>query len=516
MENSSSAWFKSDVEYYGTCCAEFTDPKIILEGSAKIQFTELGQPNIEMKFDKIKCGADPKILELLNRNVNTTEYSQILKFINRIDNNKCIKLSVTSPEGTFSSIGSIILHYIPNHLESVIKFALLTSQFKTTKKEEAKYWIIPLFNFIMKSDRNQLKKPHPLSNIDANMRIVFKQNTNECFIEPLRDYESREEDLINLKKPKRLTALMIGELGSEEIDPDLIDKWAPLNFLYILGLATGIQVGAPWIELRTEGGFLVQRIHSDIGNPVYAKGFTTIDGFWNSGISQLLTDSQYKNFGEQYTNVIIEHIIRAGNQNLTGDEKLTHIFQALDCLASTYNLSIKDLNESLEELQRQNVARTLEAAKNQILSLRSPKGNRKSDVTLGQIANKVFSSDKKIDKFGVSLASLLRLFSLPDAEIINKHYSAKFLHNSDWCGFINQWRNEVIHEGYLDYKKVESNPQELTTIINHMQDILIRIIFTMLCYNGAYHSPINYKDNYQDNQIDWVKINTSHNRLGYK
>ena len=131
---------------------------------------------------------------------------------------------------------------------------------------------------------------------------------------------------------------------------------------------------------------------------------------------------------------------------------------------------------------------------------------------MGQIANKILSSDKKIDKFGVSLASLLRLFSLPDAEIINKHYSAKLLHNGDWCGFINQLRNEVIHEGYLDYKMVESNPQDLTIIINHMQDILIRIIFTMLCYNGAYHSPINY----QDDQIDWVKVNTSYIRLGYR
>ena len=512
MEHLSSAWFKSDVEYYGTCCAEFADPRIILEGSAKIQFTELDPPNIEMNFNNIKYGADPKILGLLNRNVNTTEYSQILEFINKIDNNKCINLSVTSPEGTFSSIGSIIRHYIPNNLESVIKFTLLVSQFKTTKEEEAKYWILPLYNFIMKSDRNQLKKPHPISNIDADMRIVFKQNTNECFIEPLRDYESRKNELISLRKPKRLTALMIGELGSEKIDPDLLDKWAPLNFLYILGLATGIQVGAPWIEFRTEEGFLIQRIHSHIGNPVYSKGFTTIDGFWNSGISQLLTDSQYKNLGEQYTNVIIEHIIRAGNHNLTVDDRLTHIFQALDCLASTFKLSRRDLSESLDELQRQNVERTLEAAKNQILSLRSPQKNSRSNVTLGQIANKVLSSDKKIEKFGVSLANLLRFFGLHDAEIINKHYSAKSLHNSDWCGFINQWRNEVIHEGYLDYKKIESNPQELTTIINHLHDVLIRIIFTMLCYNGAYRSPIDY----QDNQIDWVKINTPHNKLGYK
>jgi hypothetical protein len=302
---------------------------------------------------------------------------------------------------------------------------------------------------------------------------------------------------------------MIGELGSEQIDPNLFDKWAPLNFLYILGLATGIKVGAPWIELRTEDGVLIQRIHSHIGNPVYAKGFTTIDGFRNSGISQLLIDSQYKNFGERYTNVIIEHIIRAGNHKLTVDDRLTHIFQALDCLASTFKLSTKDLSESLDGIQRQNVELILKTAKDQILFLRS--GDSNSDVTLLQIASKILSSDKKIDKFGVSLANLLELFRLPDADIINNYYRVKALHNGDWCGFINRWRNEVIHEGYLDYGKIGSNPEELTTIINHMHDILIRIIFTMLLYNGAYRSPINDRDN----QIDWVKISTNHNDLGY-
>jgi hypothetical protein len=206
MVDLSSAWFKSDVEYYGTGYAEFADPRIVLEGPAKIQFKELDPPNIEMNFDHIKYGYDPKILELFNRDVNTREYSQILDFTKKIDNNKCIKLSVTSPEGVFSNIGSIIRHYIPNNLTSVIKFSLLISQFKTAEREEAKYWIIPLYNFIMESNRNRLKKPHLLSDIDAKMRIVFKHNTNECFIEPLMDYESREDELINLKEPKRLTA----------------------------------------------------------------------------------------------------------------------------------------------------------------------------------------------------------------------------------------------------------------------------------------------------------------------
>jgi hypothetical protein len=167
------------------------------------------------------------------------------------------------------------------------------------------------------------------------------------------------------------------------------------------------------------------------------------------------------------------------------------------------------LSKSLNKSQRHDVDLILNDAKDKIISLSSVRDDK---MTLNQIASKVLSSGKKIDKFGVSLANLLKMFTFHDGKIMNEHYNAKLLHNGDWHGFINRCRNEVVHEGYLDYKKIGSNPQELITVMRHIHDLLLRKVFTMLCYNGTYNSPII---NHRDIKLDWVKQDTAPKDLGY-
>ncbi len=267
-------WFETDLKYAGEGRAEFSHPKIILEGPTRIQFKDLGMPNIQMDYKNIKGDVDPRLKDLLNRSVSVSEYRAIADSVHQLEENKCTKLEVVTANGIFSSIGIHIRHYVPDSLRSVLKFSVLTSQFET-RAGEPKYWVIPLYNFIPYFHKYPSKQRHPLNINDKYISINFQFNGLNCFIEPLDDYETIKNELINYQKPKGLTALMIGELKSKSQDFDSLEREVPLNFLELPGVATGTEIGSPWVEFRTEDSDLVKRIHVELNNPIYSKGHVT-------------------------------------------------------------------------------------------------------------------------------------------------------------------------------------------------------------------------------------------------
>ena len=71
---------------------------------------------------------------------------------------------------------------------------------------------------------------------------------------------------------------MIGEVGNSSIEFTNLDTWFPFEFLLLLGIATGSEIGAPWIEFRDATGKLVRRLHVGLGNPVFLRGHAAIPG----------------------------------------------------------------------------------------------------------------------------------------------------------------------------------------------------------------------------------------------
>lgn len=508
MAISSINWLEDNIKYAGEGRAEFANPRVILEGPVIIAFNESGESEIQMEFRNISGCVEPNILELLNRNVSTEEYFRILRFSKQIEANQCTKLEVVTPNGTFSSIGINIKHYIPNYLNNVLNFFVLTSQFEVHDKE-AKYWVLPLYNLITNFYRYSREWTHPLSISSKHVGIIFKFNCSTCFIEPLEDYEVRKEELTNFKKPKKITSIMVGELRSIPKDSESLDQQVPINFLELLGLATGTEIGSPYIELRTAEGELVKRIHVEHNNPIYFKGHVAMDEFCGRGIGILLDNGQsLLHLGNSYMIATLKHLVRAGSRNLDIDEKLIHIFQALDGLCEIFDLKTQNLNQRINTSQQKKIKAILEKASRDISAIAVD--DEQSHV-IGEIANRTRTIPAGTARdFGLSLSDLLKLFDLADANIIEDYYQDSENRKS-WIRFLSHCRGVEIHKGFLEFDGDEFDFTEINVIRAHLHDILFRLVFKMIHYDGTYRSPIQTLPK----EANWVKPNTSPKMLGY-
>lgn len=515
MVNSSKDWFERDIKYSGLGRAEFSNPHIILEGPTRVEFKESGEHDIQMQFTDINGEVEPDVLDLFNRlssngRVSTNEFAHISRFFNDIETNQCTKIEVKTSSGIFSSIGSEISHYSPN-FNNILKFFVLNSQFETENKKP-KYWVLPLYNFLTNFYRYSHNLINLLSINSKHIGLIFKFNSNTCFIEPLNNYHVMKKQLISFQSQKRLTALMTGELKSNQIDFDSLNRQVPINFLELLGLAVGTEVGSPWVEFRTADRELAKRIHIKFNNPIYFKGHIAIDDFCQQGIEKLLTQGQsLLHIGNSYMIAILKHCIHANSINLTIDEKLTHLFQALDCFCEIFNFKTQNLNQSLNTSQQDGIYNILKTARLDIIKISHTAGDNRQSQVIKKIAERTSSNPASTTRdFGLCLVDLLNLFDLPDANILEEYYQKK---GKSWIDYISHCRGVEIHKGYLDFYEGEFSTKEIIIIKAHLHDILLRLIFKMVYYNGTYESPIGRTPN--PKSVDWIKPNTSPKELGY-
>ncbi len=443
-------WFSPNFEYEGQGRVEFSDPISIAEGSVRIRFDEIGHQNIEMIIKDIDV-----------------ELSSI---------ESCKRLVVCTTDGTFSSNDFFLTSH---NYESNVSFYSNIAQFDVQSFDSAKYWVLPLSNFIsnygpnknVELDRHPLRiyptpiVPEEISDKDKfhanfianneNHLISFRCNGGIGFIEKLNDYDERKNRLLDGNERNIITAVMIGEIGTKSANnfADL-EKWFPFNFLDLLGLATGSEVGAPWIELRDYRGQLVRRIHVSLGRPFFSKGHRSIDEVRNRGIGQLLTSSRYSlHQQDSYLYPIIKHLIRGGLGNISLDDKMSHLVRAFDRLCKVYNLDIQDLTEELNDSQKAIVKRELNSAAEKIRHEAKNVCINNQRNSLMTIASNVINSDNKDRKFGLALIDLIRKFDLPDADIVETHYQINPRPDGyKWHQVLSYYRGAVIHEGYFSFR----------------------------------------------------------------
>ena len=462
--------------------------------------------------------------------------------------NQCTKLVVVTSDGIFSARGEIyydIRIHIETHSSlSTISFHPSRAQFDIEESGSTMYWVIPLSNFIsnfgpnkiVELDRHPLRiyptpiVPEEISDKDKvhanfianneNHLISFRCNGGIGFIEMLPDYDDRKNRLLDGNDRNNITAVMIGEIGSKSANEFAdLEKWFPFNFLTLLGLATGSEVGAPWIELRDSRGKLVRRIHVSLGRPFFSKGHRSIDEVRNRGIGQLLTSSRYSlHQQESYLNPIIKHLIRSGLDNISLDDKMSHLFRAFDRLCKVYDLDIQDLTEELNDSQKAIVKRELNLAAETIRHEAKNAFNNDQRNSLMTIAGRVINSDNKDRKFGLALIDLTKKFGLSDADIVETHYQIN--PRSDgykWHQVLSYYRGIVIHEGYFNFREKGYDHYDVVRIWKHLHDILIRIVLKMLCYDGTYQRSVFIPGDWAASwPVDWVKSDTQSSELGYE
>ncbi len=95
-------WFKTQVNYEGRGRAEFRDPSGAIEGSTQIKTNENGTLSVEMDIERIESEHPLPLglMELFSAQ-KRIERSGITSIGGGGQQNRCVKLSVTTPQGQF-------------------------------------------------------------------------------------------------------------------------------------------------------------------------------------------------------------------------------------------------------------------------------------------------------------------------------------------------------------------------------------------------------------------------------
>lgn len=444
-----------NVGYEGTGRAEFADGRGAAEGDVRVLFDEFGSCSAHMVVNRVDSThpfQDGIFGLVASRIVPQPNGGAILE--HSLINNLCSRLTVETPAGVFSSAGRIDYGFCSGTDDEHIDFHLWRSEFDCRGAPPAKYWLMPLLNFLSEFCRvPNVVDCHPLrifptpaipqgltgtelleASSYANSRndvIVFTFNGSPAFIEPFADYDER------MRKPKGgslnalVTAIMVGEVGHNSIEARSLKSWFPYDLLRVLGFATGTEVGAPWIEFRDELGRLVRRIHEQHGGTIFAEGHRTIREGVHHGTGRLMTwflSSEYA--CKSYLPVAMKHATQGGHYfPLTIEEKLIYLVRGLECLCMHFGLTDQYPDKRLKPENRELVRQVLHNVAKEIRSIarvaKTPE-DEQENCALSKIADRVKTTPwGKTQDFGLAVVDLLKKFRLPDAVIVDSHYTKK-------------------------------------------------------------------------------------------
>jgi hypothetical protein len=568
-------WFASDIEYEGWGRAEFSDPKGSLEGPVSIRFDELGGVSIEMTPDPSTLHSERELRfglgEFLSGQRPKRVGDQWVRLGTLTSRNPCTRLEVEGPQGVFSS--EEVPYFSPSTLYGdvegagvqKISFEVLWSQFAAAGAREPKYWVLPLTNFVSDFrwpapdalDRHPLRIfPTPdvpdeiiqalsekaseedrrsawLAVMAANSKnriITFEFGGAYGFVERVPEYEELRDSLLAEEHQTRLTAVMVGEIGSNQsVNFDEVVGWMhPWDLLALLTLATGSEVGAPWIEFRDEEGGIVKRFHRRLREPRFRKGYRVIDELpihgepeRPTGTGRLITraTSRSDDFGEAFLQVAITHLVRSRYNGQTLEESVVYLSRALDSLCERYGLARQNLMTRLDTTQQAEVRDTLRAAAKRIRELKgeaSVAGDHRGSATLATIEARIPDIATTERKFGLAVTDLLELFGMPDAHAMDEHYQAHPRTDGmqHWSDVVSYYRGLVIHQGHLNLAG-GTEWRDVWAVINHLHDVTARVVLRILEYDGGYQ-PTAIPHRSVPFELDWVKPDTPAGALGYK
>jgi hypothetical protein len=544
---SPNNWFDASPVYEGWGRAEFEEPSGIVEGPTSITFNERGDSTAHMVIESLHSERELEFgsMEFFSTEKPVKEAGAVT-LPQTFGNNRCLKLTVKTSEGEFSSSEGI--HYNKNIVlvgpqPNTIDFHLLRSEFRDNNTEPAKYWVFPLANFISKfRQRHAELDQHPLrihptppvrpttSDREAiiefhranakNHLIGFEFNQGLGFIEARADYQTGEQNLLDGKEGYAITALMVGDVNRKSIEDDQLDSWLPSEFLRLLGLASGNVVSAPWIEFRDQRGLLVKRIHKTFEGAVFSRGRSAIKEDMHTGAGYLLT--RYvacPERGQAYLRVALKHLNDAGLDSNSIEESFIYLCRALEGICERYGTRTQNLLDGVDANVQLKVKQALQTAAKLIKSEASTAAathQHEQSRNLNRIAERVSNSANRDSDFGLAVCALLKQFNLPDADIIDAYYAANPRSDGrkSWSSVLSYYRGAPTHTGFFNFSGKEHDADDIIIIMEHLRDVLLRIIFQIAGYDGTYQPPL--VSWVIDAKHDWVKANTPAAKLGFK
>lgn len=538
LQPTPSNWFSPNIEYKGVGRAEFEKPIFTMIGDAIATFNEFGEYEILLKVEKA-IDADGLI----------RSYFDFLHLLGGTNENKISKLEIETDNGKLIAKDDLQISYKysaaindPDKSGLYLSFFFKTALFNKLANSMPKYWVLPISNFISDFYQSvpglsnhplrifpnskvpddvpvQIKEQAQFISNQMNRLIVFEFNHENGFIEPLEDYEERKNKLVKGKVRNLLTAIMVGNvLGFPSENWEELTTWFPIDFLHLLGLATGSEVGATYIEIRDENGELIRRIHVDLGTPTYIKGHRAIDEISHRGTGVLLSNSvKSEHWRKPHTRVLLRHIVRGGFQRETMlEDRFLYLCRGFENLAKYFDLQSEDLMQNLSPNTIEKINEVINTAKFELLNY-AKKGNLgiSEKSAMMRISNRVISSKERDLAFGSKVYKLLEKFQLPDAQILDEFFKNNPREDNieSWGDILSIYRGSAIHEGFFDISPKRLARLDIFKVMNHLHDLLLRITFLMLDYQGNYDPTMSKF--HSSKPIRWVTQDTSANELGY-
>jgi hypothetical protein len=544
--DQTDVWFSPNVEYEGHGRAEFSHPRGYVEGPVKIRFDEFGEGSVELVIENIETERTLQfgLFEFFIGS-EPVQVGDTFGMHFRSDQNPCVRLEVDTPQGAFTATDQI--HYAYSNAPSAsgngsrLSLYPVRSRFVSANLSLPRYWVLPLTNLLCDFHRHDSPLdghplriwqkpviPEGLSEEQASTDrllaewqdrlIVFGFNGRLGFIEPLPDYEERASSLLNGRERHRLTAVMVGELGDDIVDP--YEDHFPLNVLRVLSFATGVEVGSPWMEFRDSEGSLVSRSHAVYERSGFSEGRAVINESLHFGIGRMLNG--FLILPEDQCSRIrpaMDEVTQSGLHNRTIEDKLTSLFKGLDGLSKSYGLGQQNLQKRLSQENRDRVKQALKRAARDIqvvADAAAASGDHEQSRVLARIADRTTSTPMNIDgDFGLAVVDLLEHFGFPDADIVDRYYEKNpRADERKWHQMLSLYRGIVTHEGPLTFPGGDPEIKDVLCLFVHLHDLLVRVILKMISYDGTYNPWVTKQ--LEKKAVDWVTPATDASELGYE
>jgi hypothetical protein len=527
---TATSWLETIVKYEGQCRAEFAQTKRAIESSGTICFGSPDGGSVEIECDPET--PDPSFDSPAPQSGNYRLHG---------GTNPCVALSVRTADGEFIANDRIIQEGTssgPGYHR--IRLRPLRGRFEVNAPQQATYWVLPLSNFILdwwppariypaelanhplriyptpEIPPDLSEEDQPIATAYANQRnrlVTFKIDGNLGFIEQLPSYARKIDRLRRGKTANRITAVMVGSTHLQSVDFADYDGLFPLDILSLLTLATGTPVGAPWIEFRDAHGKLVRRIHISFGRPMYEKGHAGVFDLGRNAVGHLITRAfSSPDRGKKYLRAAINHAVAASTKMNTLETRYISICRGFETLCKHHKLDTKErLSSCLNSIQNDAVKAALDQAFTQIRGLGKHETDPARKRALERIADRARSATGKENDFGLAVVDIARKFGFPDPDILQAHFNANPHPASDnWPGLLSHFRGAALHGAYFDLPGKHDH-FDILTIMDHLHDLLLRIIFKTLQYDGPYQPPI--PPTVSRESVDWVTNATSANIL---
>lgn len=456
--------------------------------------------------------------------------------------NPCSSVVVQTEGGVYSSTTDRILvdgGSIQAEVGRTVDLLPLRSEFVATNDSQAAFWVLPLTNFVIDDWKMYCGSPeiiqHPLrlfttpqvpselvghdferATLIANSQnqlLTFSLGDSFGFIEPLPGYTKRVKRLTEREPRNKFTAVAVGPAHVQRVCWDDGPTLFPIDVLALLNLSTGNRVGAPWVEFRDAAGKLVRRCHIPFGESGYRSPRPAIRCHRRNAIGYLLGRGFASGeLGKSYLRVVLHHACAAAKRGTQETQFLT-LCRAFETICHEHGVRNHDLSAMLTDTQRQSVTRVLNGAQRSIRDMAQSESDSRRQDALRMIANRVGSAAQKEKDFGVKVCDLAARYGLHDAMVLDAYFSAHPIRGcSTWAAVLSAFRGAATHEAFFDIGG-RHDLWEIQRLKDHLYDLLLRIVWKIVGYDGPYETPIPPTRTLDD--VNWVTAATSPTELGF-